>query len=74
MEAVEKNFNPEIVEMTYFVRITREYWVEVEPGETATAAYDRANKLDCAAELIPDSTYTNIVDGDGEIVPDGELG
>lgn len=60
--------------MTHFVRITREYWVEVEAGETASAAYDRANKLDCAAELTADSTYINIVDEDGEIVPDGELG
>lgn len=60
--------------MTHFVRITREYWVEVESGETAQAAYDLANKLDRAGDLTPDSTYINIVDEDGEIVPDEELG
>lgn len=60
--------------MTYFVRIRREYWVEVEPGETASAAYSRAHKLDCAGDLAVDDTYTDIVDENGEIIPDGELG
>ena len=60
--------------MTRFVRIRREYWVEVEPGETAKVAYDRANKLDCSGDLVADNTYTDIVDENGEIIPEEELG
>ena len=56
--------------MTKFVRITQEFWVEVEPNELAVDAIDRANNMHANCDLCCDSQWTEVVNEFGEVLTD----
>ena len=59
--------------MSNYVRITHEFWEEILPGETAEQAYKRVEGIEARGDLDLDTRYINIVDEDGEIIPDEEV-